>query len=216
MPVPIDMALVGVWGAAAGPSALAKIGARLERDQSRVMIRGDHEACVRARELILDVLNDPNPPGAGGGGGGAGDYVKHSMPAEGCEGKIIGKGGESIRELCQRTGAKIQIDKDVGTVHISGKKDNVDAAIAAVQAIDEGPTVYMRPVCRAGGDRGYGGTAGATPAAAGGATRRPRRTSRCGRRTKARRDTRTTITPLRGRRSGTCRTISRESRRRDG
>ena len=109
------------------------------------MIRGDHEACVRARELILDVLNDPNPPGAGGGGGGAGDYVKHSMPAEGCEGKIIGKGGESIRELCQRTGAKIQIDKDVGTVHISGKKDNVDAAIAAVQAIiDEGPTVYMR------------------------------------------------------------------------
>lgn len=108
----------------------------------------------------MTFLNDPNPPGAGGGGGGAGDYVKHSMPAEGCEGKIIGKGGESIRELCQRTGAKIQIDKDAGTVAISGKKDNVDAAIAAVQAIiDEGPTVYMRPggLPGEGGDRGYGG-----------------------------------------------------------
>ena len=159
MPVPIDMALVGrVIGR--GGETIRRLseesGARLqiERDQGRVMIRGDHEACVRARELILDVLNDPNPPGAGGGGGGAGDYVKHSMPAEGCEGKIIGKGGESIRELCQRTGAKIQIDKDVGTVAISGKKECVDAAIAAVQAIiDEGPTVYMRP----GGVPGEGG-----------------------------------------------------------
>ena len=165
MPVPIDMALVGKIIGRGGETIRRlseESGARLqiERDQSRVMIRGDHEACVRARELILDVLNDPNPPGAGGGGGGAGDYVKHSMPAEGCEGKIIGKGGESIRELCQRTGAKIQIDKDVGTVHISGKKDNVDAAIAAVQAIiDEGPTVYMRPggLPGEGGDRGYGG-----------------------------------------------------------
>ena len=162
MPVPIDMALVGrIIGR--GGETIRRLseesGARLqiERDQGRVMIRGDHEACVRARELILDVLNDPNPPGAGGGGGGAGDYAKHSMPAEGCEGKIIGKGGESIRELCQRTGAKIQIDKEAGTVAISGKKANVDAAIAAVQAIiDEGPTVYMRP----GGMPGEGGGGG--------------------------------------------------------
>jgi far upstream element-binding protein len=176
MPVPIDMALVGKIIGRGGETIRRlseESGARLqiERDQSRVMIRGDHEACVRARELILDVLNDPNPPGAGGGGGGAGDYVKHSMPAEGCEGKIIGKGGESIRELCQRTGAKIQIDKDVGTVHISGKKDNVDAAIAAVQAIiDEGPTVYMRPggLPGEGGDRGYGGGYGGSDAGGGG------------------------------------------------
>ena len=178
MPVPIDMALVGrIIGR--GGETIRRLseesGARLqiERDQSRVMVRGDHEACVRARELILDVMNDPNPPGAGGGGGGAGDYVKHSMPAEGCEGKIIGKGGESIRELCQRTGAKIQIDKEVGTVAISGRKENVDAAIAAVQAIiDEGPTVYMRPggVPGEGGGGAYGndggGTGGYAPAPA--------------------------------------------------
>ena len=176
MPVPIDMALVGKIIGRGGETIRRlseESGARLqiERDQGRVMIRGDHEACVRARELILDVLNDPNPPGAGGGGGGAGDYAKHSMPAEGCEGKIIGKGGESIRELCQRTGAKIQIDKDAGTVAISGKKDNVDAAIAAVQAIiDEGPTVYMRPggLPGEGGDRGYGGGYGGSDAGGGG------------------------------------------------
>ena len=66
MPVPIDMALVGKIIGRGGETIRRlseESGARLqiERDQSRVMIRGDHEACVRARELILDVLNDPNP-----------------------------------------------------------------------------------------------------------------------------------------------------------
>ena len=72
--------------------------------------------------------------------------MRHVMPAGGCEGKIIGKGGDSIRELCARTGAKIQIDKDAATVTIQGKQEQVDAAIALVQAIiDEGPQIYMRP-----------------------------------------------------------------------
>jgi len=179
MYVPVDMGLVGrIIGK--GGETIRRLseesGARLqiERELSRVMIKGDREACVRAKELILDLMNDPNPPGSTTSGV-TNDFVKHSMPAEGCEGKIIGKGGESIRELCQRTGAKIQIDKENGTVSIQGKKANVDSAIEAVQAIiDEGPTVYMRPGGMpgendqrgsnpGGGYAGAGGTGGYAP-----------------------------------------------------
>lgn len=177
MHIPVDMANVGrIIGR--GGETIRRLseesGARLqiERELGRVLIRGDHEACVRAKELIIDLMNDPNPPGATQKS--TNDYVKHEMPAEGCEGKIIGKGGESIRELCQRTGAKIQIDKELGTVSIAGKKENVDIAIATVQAIiDEGATVYMRPGGMPGeGDQrnksGYGnddvgGTGGYAP-----------------------------------------------------
>ena len=121
-------------------------GARIqvERDANRVMIRGGADAAQRARELVLDIVN--TPPGQASAAGIKNDYIKHVMPAGGCEGKIIGKGGDSIRELCMRTGAKIQIDKDQATVTIQGKQEQVDAAIELVQAIiDEGPQIYMRP-----------------------------------------------------------------------
>ena len=173
-------------------------GARLqiERDQGRVMIRGTQEQCVRAKELVLDVLNDPNPAGAAGGG-----FAKHVMAAQGCEGKIIGKGGENIRELCARTGAKIQISKEDASVTIQGRQEQVDAAVAAVQAIiDEGPT-YGRPGGDGGGYGGYGGYDDAGPAAGD--------PNRCGRRISRPRGTPITTTPSRGRRSGTNRTIFR-------
>lgn len=192
MRLPVDMANVGKIIGRGGETIRRlseESGARLqiERESGTVLIKGSDQACVRAKELILDIMNDPNPPGAPGGGSRTqNDFVKHEMNAEGCEGKIIGKGGESIRELCQRTGAKIQIDKELGTVSIQGKKENVDIAIATVQAIiDEGATVYMRPGGMpgegdqrgqnnhqpAGGDRyeapnSLGGTGGYAPAPA--------------------------------------------------
>lgn len=139
-------------------------GARIqvERDSNRVLIKGDPEKAQRAKELVLDIVNTPAPtrdtPKS--------DYVKHSMPAGGCEGKIIGKGGESIRDLCQRTGAKIQIDKDSASVTIQGKQEQVDEAIKLVQAIiAEGPTVYMRP----GGLPGQGEQKPYIPGSVGGA-----------------------------------------------
>jgi far upstream element-binding protein len=139
-------------------------GARIqvERDSNRVVIKGSPEKAQRAKELVLDIVNAPMPT-RDGGGGPKNDFVKHTMAAGGCEGKIIGKGGESIRDLCQRTGAKIQIDKDSASVSIQGKQEQVDEAIKLVQAIiDEGPTVYMRP----GGLPGQGQS---TPYIAGGA-----------------------------------------------
>lgn len=167
MPVPVDMNMIGrVIGR--GGETIRRLadesGARLqiERDQGRVMIRGTQEQCVRAKELVLDVLNDPNPPGAAGGA-----FAKHVMASQGCEGKIIGKGGENIRELCSRTGAKIQISKEDASVTIQGRQEQVDAAVAAVQAIiDEGPT-YGRPGGDGGGYGGYGGYDDAGPAAGG-------------------------------------------------
>ena len=82
------------------------------------MIRGTQEQCVRAKELVLDVLNDPNPRAPP-----AGAFAKHVMASQGCEGKIIGKGGENIRELCSRTGAKIQISKEDASVTIQGDRN---------------------------------------------------------------------------------------------
>jgi len=98
-------------------------GARIqvERDSNRVVIKGDADKVQRAKELVLDIVNNPLPPRDGP----RNDFAKHTMAAGGCEGKIIGKGGESIRDLCQRTGAKIQIDKDTASVAIQGKQDQV-------------------------------------------------------------------------------------------
>eukprot|EP00982_Pelagococcus_subviridis_P003548 26724-Pelagococcus_subviridis.AAC.2 len=182
MPVPVPTEMIGrVIGR--GGETIRRLqeesGARMqvERDLGRVMIKGGADECTRAKELVLDILNAP-PPTAGGGGGGGGT-VRHVMPAGGCEGKIIGKGGDSIRDLCARTGAKIQIDKDAASVTISGRQDQVDAAIALVQAIiDEGPTVYMKPGGLPGEDprpyepglgRGGGGGTGGYAAASAGA-----------------------------------------------
>ena len=79
--------------------------------------------------------SDGEQRGRGGGGGGGvplpprdgprNDFATHTMAAGGCEGRIIGKGGESIRDLCQRTGAKIQIDNDTASVEIQGTQDQV-------------------------------------------------------------------------------------------
>ena len=147
VPVPVEM-LGRVIGR--GGETIRRLqeesGARIqvERDANRVVIRGAHDAAHRAKELVLDIVN--TPPGQASAAGIKNDFVRHVMTAGGCEGKIIGKGGDSIRELCARTGAKIQIDKDAATVTIQGKQEQVDAAIALVQAIiDEGPQIYMRP-----------------------------------------------------------------------
>ena len=187
-------------------------GARIqvERDANRVVRRGSADNAQRAKELVLDIVN--TPPGQASASGIKNDFVRHVMPAGGCEGKIIGKGGDSIRELCARTGAKIQIDKDAATVTIQGKQEQVDAAIALVQAIiDEGPQIYMRPGGNPGEEsRPYvprsqmGGGYGQDTAAGDGHScdgSRARR-SRCGRRTRAPRGTRTTTTRRPVRRRG--------------
>ena len=108
---------------------------------------------MRARQgAVLDVLNDPNPAGAAGGG-----FAKHVMAAQGCEGKIIGKGGETIRELCARTGAKIQIDKEDASVTIQGRQEQVDAAVAAVRpSSTRDPTTAGRAAAE---EEGTAGTA---------------------------------------------------------
>ena len=168
------------------------------------MIRRDHEACVRARAHPRRTERS-QPPGAGGVAPGT---TPSTPPAEGW-GRSSGR-RRNIRELCWG-GREIQIDKEAGTVAIS-EKIAVDAAIAAVGHHRRGADGVRRP-----GDAGRR-TAGdrlRQRRRRHGGTRRPRRRSRCGRRTSPRRGTRTTITPPRGRRSGTCRTISRESRRPD-
>ena len=49
------------------------------------------------------------------------------IPAQGQEGRIIGKGGENIRALSTQTGAKITIIKETGMVRVSGDADKVEA-----------------------------------------------------------------------------------------
>ena len=43
-----------------------------------------------------------------------------TIATQGQEGRIIGRGGETIRELQQRTGCRVQIDRNAGVVNITG------------------------------------------------------------------------------------------------
>lgn len=68
--------------------------------------------------------------------------------------EVIGSGGKVIRELCETTGAKIDIEDD-GTIHVSGvNQSSVEAAIQRIEMITfepkpgmvlEGPVVRIEP-----------------------------------------------------------------------
>ena len=109
-------------------------GARIqiERDQGQVRIRGTPQAIEAAKRAVQDVISaSPHggmlTSGAHGGGGGGGGGGMLALPAasatiatQGQEGRIIGRGGETIRELQQRTGCRVQIDRNAGVVNITG------------------------------------------------------------------------------------------------
>ncbi|CAL1135855.1 unnamed protein product, partial [Cladocopium goreaui] len=96
--------------------------ARLEIDKAegRLTISGRPESIERAKELVLlevshcklldgTVLKDDGKPTGHGGGPPASGKEGFKLWVLGKEaGKVIGRGGETVREIMQRTGAEIQ------------------------------------------------------------------------------------------------------------
>jgi len=140
---------------------------QVDRANSRVQITGDASGCEVARTLLREVL-DASPDAAATSG-----QTTTEIPAQGQEGRIIGKGGENIRALSTQTGAKITIIKETGMVRVSGDADKVEAAVAVVEdfidkqinpvrVTNAGMPVDERAPDAYGGDDGGGG-GGLTP-----------------------------------------------------
>ncbi|EMC95082.1 hypothetical protein BAUCODRAFT_25198 [Baudoinia panamericana UAMH 10762] len=99
-----------------------------------VNLIGSESATAMAKELILEIVESDNraasgsaPPsnrdrgfgnndrnGGGGGGGGGRDYIEKTIhvPSE-AVGMIIGKGGETIKDMQRTTGCKINVNQPV-------------------------------------------------------------------------------------------------------
>jgi len=139
---------------------------QVDRTNSRVQITGDASGCEVARTLLQEVLDEANQPAPSG-------IKTTEIPAQGQEGRIIGKGGENIRNMSAQTGAKITIIKETGMVKIVGPPECVESAIQTVNDFIE---TQLNPVSYQGGGAGAGipsDTAGAAaydPAPTGGLT----------------------------------------------
>jgi far upstream element-binding protein len=140
---------------------------QVDRTNSRVQITGDASGCEVARTLLQEVLDEANQPAPSG-------IKTTEIPAQGQEGRIIGKGGENIRNMSAQTGAKITIIKETGMVKIVGPPECVESAIQTVNDFIE---TQLNPVSYQGGGGAGAGipsdTAGAAaydPAPTGGLT----------------------------------------------
>ena len=161
------------------------------------------EACANE---IRRIIEDAKALAGGGGAPNAAavvdpNAVTETIMCDGVEGRIIGTGGQNIRALMERTGARVKVYSDRHICEISGAPHAVAAAAGS-------STRRSRTSAR-------GGRAQASPAAGrrhgrargirarGGGTARPVVTPRRSRRTEAtpRRSRRTEATRLRSRRT---------------
>lgn len=122
-----------------------------------VNLIGSREAASRAKEMIMEIVESdskggvdkpraapqkeaPRDTGYGGNhGGGGGDSINDSVfvPSE-AVGMIIGKGGETIKDIQSTTGCKINVspkqagetDREIGLV---GSRDAIAAAKRAIE-----------------------------------------------------------------------------------
>jgi far upstream element-binding protein len=127
-----------------------------------VNLIGSRESAARAKDLIMEIVEsdskslankDRAPPqrepardagygGYGGGGsGGGGDKINDSIfvPSE-AVGMIIGKGGETIKDMQNTTGCKINVSPSSGSGEIEreiGLVGSRDAIAAAKRAIED-------------------------------------------------------------------------------
>lgn len=149
-------------------------GARLELDRSegKIEFRGPPGSCARAREMVLMevthakdgdgvVIKDENRmpqdsrrtsgPGGPVGSQAGGPCIKMWVYSKEA-GRIIGKGGETVREIMQRTGAEVQVKRSDGSegpttermIQIYGTKQQQEDAFAMI----------MRDVSYARGEHG--------------------------------------------------------------
>jgi far upstream element-binding protein len=111
-----------------------RIQLKREHGVTEVVGPGAQGAAAAIREIISQVAVMGAPPGADRAA--AGPVVggaKETIPCAGAESRIIGKGGNNIRSLRERTGASIRVLNDSQTCVIEGTPEQVAAAAAVVR-----------------------------------------------------------------------------------
>ena len=83
---------------------------------------------VRGGAHALREVLDASPDAAATSG-----QTTTEIPAQGQEGRIIGKGGENIRALSTQTGRRLQSSKRRAWCAMSSDADKVEAAVAVVE-----------------------------------------------------------------------------------
>jgi len=103
-------------------------------------ISGARDAINRAKDMIFEIVSQGDRPGGGrpgmgggGGGGGGGNQVVIGIPGDKV-GLIIGKGGETVKQLQEQSGARMVIIQDSNEqadekpLRISGTPEQVEMA----------------------------------------------------------------------------------------
>jgi far upstream element-binding protein len=119
-----------------------------------VNLIGSREAAAKAKDLIMEIVESDSKslankdraptqrePGRDAGyGGGGGDKVNDSIfvPSE-AVGMIIGKGGETIKDMQNTTGCKINVSQSSGPgetereIGLVGTRDSIERAKRAIE-----------------------------------------------------------------------------------
>ena len=144
---------------------------QMNREKVTVEIMGDRDKVRECEAEVVKIIEDGNvrnmekeqrqqqhhqQRGGGGGGGGGGrreenrgtNHQKEEIPCSGMEGRIIGRGGETIHRLEAESGARVRINRDRLVCEISGEPGRVQTAVRMVHEL------MARGDSRTGGDGG--------------------------------------------------------------
>ena len=115
---------------------------RVDRTKGECVVSGSAEQVVLAGIAVRDAMRAGGaPPPASGGAGqdGIGPYggCSETIACAGFEGRIIGRGGETIRRLRSESGARVDLDGASGACVVSGSAEAVAAASAEIRALIE-------------------------------------------------------------------------------
>ena len=120
-------------------------GARISIDRAsgECVVSGSTEQVILGSAAVKNIIAEAGERGGGGGGNGGGNggfrppsgpfEAEETIPCAGSEGRVIGKGGETIRRLQEETGCRIDIEKGSGLCTIKGTVAAVRAGAAAVR-----------------------------------------------------------------------------------
>lgn len=116
-------------------------GARVRVDRARgeCVVAGSAEQVVLAAVAVRDAMRAGGapPPASGAGRDGAFGACSETITCAGFEGRIIGRGGETIRRLRSESGARVDVDAHRGACAVSGSAEAVASASAAIRALIE-------------------------------------------------------------------------------
>ncbi|ORZ23650.1 hypothetical protein BCR42DRAFT_139821 [Absidia repens] len=145
-------------------------GARIQIDQDSgdserdITLTGEEDQIQMARDMIQQMVRDANDSSGHGGGGDNDTHVKLEVPSNKV-GLVIGRGGDTIRDLEERSGAKIKVltenpgdRSSVRTVSIVGDKHATEKAKSLVEDIinNDQNQGYHDHRSHDGGGGGYG------------------------------------------------------------